>query len=62
MSQLLFGHRAAYRLINADEAFDPQKQAHIFWEGTQFWTDFFFHKPGIVFRALSIRASESSAL
>ncbi len=41
MNQLLLGHRAVYRLINADEAFDPQKQVHIFWEGTQFATTSF---------------------
>ena len=41
MNEHLFGHRAVYRLINADEAFDPQKQVHIFWEGTQFATTSF---------------------
>ena len=41
MNQLLFEHRAVSRLINANEAFDPQKQVHIFWEGTQFATTSF---------------------
>jgi glycosyltransferase involved in cell wall biosynthesis len=31
----------ARRLINTDESFDPQKQVHIFWEGTQFATTSF---------------------
>jgi hypothetical protein len=35
MNQLLFRH-TIHRVINPHEAFDFQKQVHIFWEGTQF--------------------------
>ena len=41
MSQFLLPPLGAPRLINTDEGFDPQKQVHIFWEGTQFATTSF---------------------
>jgi len=41
LNQLPFGHRTIHRLINPDNAFDPKKQVHIFWEGTQFATTSF---------------------
>jgi glycosyltransferase involved in cell wall biosynthesis len=41
VSQFSLPRRGVHRLINTDEGFDPQKQVHIFWEGTQFATTSF---------------------
>jgi glycosyltransferase involved in cell wall biosynthesis len=36
MSQHSLQKQATHRLINPEEVFDPHRQVHIFWEGTQF--------------------------
>jgi glycosyltransferase involved in cell wall biosynthesis len=41
MSHFSLPPRGVHRLINTDEGFDPRKQVHIFWEGTQFATTSF---------------------
>jgi glycosyltransferase involved in cell wall biosynthesis len=41
MSQCSGKQQGIHRLLNPNEVFDPHKQAHIFWEGTQFATTSF---------------------
>ncbi|MBP1745879.1 MAG: hypothetical protein H6Q54_494 [Deltaproteobacteria bacterium] len=36
MSQCSLKQQGIHRLLNPNEVFDPHKQVHIFWEGTQF--------------------------